>query len=68
MKVAEIKLAVYNAIDLLQSAKVGSGPMTERAARKQQAHEILESLPKKWWRRLSEKDSDMIVGALTDVV
>ena len=64
MKKAEMLQVVYAVIDLLQGTRGGSGTATERAARRQQAGQLLQSLPAKWWTRIPAPQADQLLAML----
>lgn len=65
MTKAEIKLAVLEAIELLQESKPGRGEASVRQAKRAMANQKLNALPASWWKKVG-KDADMLTGALTD--
>lgn len=52
MKKDEIIIELIAIIDLLRSARVGSGPGAERAAKRTDAAARLKKLPKNWHERV----------------
>lgn len=67
MKSVEILTHLSEVIALLQAARGGSGTATERAARRQQAGQLLQSLPAKWWKKMPAVQADRMLAVLADL-